>query len=805
MERKFVALIVLCLTIGSSVYTHAGNSIGTYVKNKTYLLKGTISEVDVYLFVDKGYLVAGRPQNFVEWQAAFWEVEGTENGYVSSMVLKFRNIYTGDVIAFSRPGDNALGGTEDVFWTPSSKTHDFTAENSFFFTPYGNRDEILVLRPVIKEEGSEAITYDLIPSIYDNLAVATADFRTGIKLFGWSVVLPDSEEQIVSLSANDLNTLLNTTGDFYNRSFHAMEYSTFQIKVEKSAVPVSSPLSLSLQAHSPESGAYADEMGKAVLLYVPELGAYLVEESGVFATRKTLDNPFKHSFLFIYNLGSGLIEVLSMRTGNYLNVSGEGANLHFVFRERPDTSHFSVRVSSTVNKEYPVWTPEEGLFLLRVDGVNEVNGDATVFNRKGKYVRLLPDGTPDWVDYSQELYFLPSAHWALQRDGEKWLRISNRSFAGQSASPHFPEKGIPRVPQQGSSLASGDFFFLGGDALKCVPVSDIQLQSTSEEYFEFFTTGINTSFFSFQYLAENSGAYIFDDGNGLATGKGKRLLFVIEPAVVDTYGDLVGFDLFQPKRTAYRLYTLKEGKRHYVGQGKDGRYVLLDGITGSSIFLFRQVTKVKGISYYLIMETPSLPGFWVELDALGKVRKEYPDGVLATGMASEGRMLLMARKSGSGEVIPQRFVEEDLLYQEGDLYPLWKMGLITPIPIGGTNAFYIGFARGLKVTQICLNGGSLLYNGKLGIDNTLFAIQSEEDLRGADVLDKSLTGSIEVNGAEGLIVIKGAAGKEVTVADLQGRILVHGTISSVEACIAVPRGMVIVSVSGEKVMKVFVH
>jgi hypothetical protein len=751
----------------------------------------------VYLFVDEGCLVAGRPENFAEWQAALWEVEMTENGYVSSMVFKFRNAYTGDVIAFTHLGSNVLGGAEDVLWMPSSKKHDFTADNNFFFTPYGDRSEVLVLRPVMRE-GGESIAYDLIPSVYDNLAAAAADFGEGVKLFGWSIVSPDEGEQVVSLSANDLNTLLNTTGDYYERKFHAVASGTFRIQVEGGGA-VSSLLSKRLQARSPVGDAYGDESGRAVLLYVPELGAYLVEENGMLATRKTLENPSRHTFLVIYDLGSGHIEILSMETGNYLTISGVGSEAHFVFGEHPDVSRFAMRIDvSSVYKEYPVWWAQEGLFLLKVSGVNAVNGDATIFNRKGKYVRLLPDGTPDWVDSSQELPLLPSAQWALQREGEKWLRVSNRAFAGQATSSRFPEKGIPRVPE---SAVSGDFFFFGGDTLKCEGISELQLQSPSEEYYEFFSTGA----FSFQYLAENSGACIIDEGTGLAVGQGKRLLLVPEEVTEDTYGDLIAFNISHPARTAYRLYTVNEGKRRYVGQGKEGRYTLLEDIGSSSIFLFRQVRKVQGVSYFSMIETAFLPGVWVELDALGKVRKEYPAGVLASGMSSEGRTLLMARDTVLGDPAPQRYVQADLVDRKGKLNALWEKELITPVAVGGTGEFYIGFAPGLKATQVCLNSGSLLFNGKLGVDNTLFSIQPEEELRGADKLEKPVTGLVAVSGAEGVIVIKGAAGKEVTVSDLQGRILIHGKIVSGETSMALPRGVVLVGLSGEKAVKVFVH
>ncbi|MDR2791976.1 MAG: DUF6383 domain-containing protein [Tannerellaceae bacterium] len=797
MKRRVIWLAVLSLIVGNSALVYAAGSSETYVRDKAYLLKKEMQEGDVYLFVDNGQLVAGSPQNLAEWQAATWEVEEVGGEYAASMALKFRNIYTGDIIAFSRLADNTLGGTGDVFWTPSSKSYDFTAKNSFFFAIYGHRNEVVVLRPV-EREIAKARRYDLIPTLYDNLPAALADFQKGADMFGWDIVDPESEERSISLSANDINTLLNTTGDFHDWKFHALESGTFRIEVKGVAPSTSSPFSGPLQARGLGTVfPYADELGGRILLYSPQMGAYIVEESGILATKTELDDASKRSFLFTYDLATGAIEIFSYGSGNYLNVSTIGNATHFIFGERPDPTRFSLRISGVTQEEYPIWTPLEGLFLLKVKGVNVANGDASVFNRKGKYVRLLPGGELDWIDESPMLSSFPSAHWLLEKDGDKWLRISNRSSAERSTSSHLPGKGIPR---KRPSFAKSDFFFLGGDTLECVPLSDVQLRTPSQEFAPF-KSGTNS--YLFQYLTENT--HIIDDGIGLVVGQ-DVLPFVPEPVCIDTYGDLAGFDLLPTERTAYHLYTIKDGKRRYVGKREDGRYTLLDSAEGSSIFLFRQIRTEYGESQYLIIDIVLLSGAWIELDASGKIKKEYPNGKLIADKASGEKTLLMAGKSATGTVFPQRYLEEDLTHLGERLYPLWKAGLIVPIPVEGSDDVYVGLGPNAEATQVCIKNSTLLTNGPL-THYTLFTIKLYETLRGddADMLNQPIAGGVTIGSAKGAVVIRGAAGKKVTVVNLQGRLLSRGTVTSAEAFIVAPSGAAIVSVEGEKATTVIVH
>jgi hypothetical protein len=233
---------------------------------------------------------------------------------------------------------------------------------------------------------------------------------------------------------------------------------------------------------------------------------------------------------------------------------------------------------------------------------------------------------------------------------------------------------------------------------------------------------------------------------------------------------------------------------------------LLGGAAGKDTFLFRQLREQEGENLYLLIEPFYLPGFWVELDAFGKTKREYPKGILITGKASEERMLVLAGKSATEGVKPRRYTEDNFVYYQEALYPYWRDGLIVALPIGGTGYFYAGIGPNANATQVCIKDSSSLTNGPL-THYTLFSINLEETLRGDgdDTSNRPIAGGVAVGSAKGSVVIRGAAGKKVTVVNLQGRVLSRGTVTSAEAFIVAPSGAAIVSVEGEKATTVIVH
>ena len=64
--------------------------------------------------------------------------------------------------------------------------------------------------------------------------------------------------------------------------------------------------------------------------------------------------------------------------------------------------------------------------------------------------------------------------------------------------------------------------------------------------------------------------------------------------------------------------------------------------------------------------------------------------------------------------------------------------------------------------------------------------------------------TISVNADYGKVIIKGAAGKTVTVTNVLGQTIANTVISSNEATISASAGLVVVSVEGEEAVKAIV-
>ena len=76
-----------------------------------------------------------------------------------------------------------------------------------------------------------------------------------------------------------------------------------------------------------------------------------------------------------------------------------------------------------------------------------------------------------------------------------------------------------------------------------------------------------------------------------------------------------------------------------------------------------------------------------------------------------------------------------------------------------------------------------------------------EELSGeenAPTANENITaGSVVVAGVNGAVVVKGAEGKNVIVSTILGKVVANETVSSDNATIAAPQGVVVVSVDGE--------
>ena len=118
-------------------------------------------------------------------------------------------------------------------------------------------------------------------------------------------------------------------------------------------------------------------------------------------------------------------------------------------------------------------------------------------------------------------------------------------------------------------------------------------------------------------------------------------------------------------------------------------------------------------------------------------------------------------------------------------------------------------AAWLKSQDGCLvlseEGESTFANAKTGGDNALiFNIEmgSEEDL--ATDNEEIATSEVAVIAQEGAVRIANAAGKKVVVTNILGQTVANTVITSSDATIAAPQGVVVVAVEGEEAVKAIV-
>ena len=116
--------------------------------------------------------------------------------------------------------------------------------------------------------------------------------------------------------------------------------------------------------------------------------------------------------------------------------------------------------------------------------------------------------------------------------------------------------------------------------------------------------------------------------------------------------------------------------------------------------------------------------------------------------------------------------------------------------IAPTNAAWLKSQNGCLVLSDPAT--STFENAKTGGDNALIfniEVGSEDDMATSN--EEIATSSVVVAGVNGAVVVKGAEGKNVIVSTILGKVVANEVVSSDNATIAAPQGVVVVSVDGE--------
>ncbi|MDR2791137.1 MAG: DUF6383 domain-containing protein [Tannerellaceae bacterium] len=126
-----------------------------------------------------------------------------------------------------------------------------------------------------------------------------------------------------------------------------------------------------------------------------------------------------------------------------------------------------------------------------------------------------------------------------------------------------------------------------------------------------------------------------------------------------------------------------------------------------------------------------------------------------------------------------------LLETRGDVYSYYGSGLNS----------WIKIVDGVPVLHTSTYEEAILEGAEV------FIVKQSGLLKTAAVKETS----VQVTAAKGQVVISGAAGKYVRIVDILGKTLADATIASEETVVNIPAGLAVVSVAGEKAVKVVVH
>ena len=230
--------------------------------------------------------------------------------------------------------------------------------------------------------------------------------------------------------------------------------------------------------------------------------------------------------------------------------------------------------------------------------------------------------------------------------------------------------------------------------------------------------------------------------------------------------------------------------------GKYSRAGFVDGVhVGDSLYL-------------LIGQFAGIATKDIDLSAIKKANDKY----IADGGAKD--------RNGNGYYIKDlrgdahkaytwsfRYVDTDAAVEE--IEEPNRSFLFESLPLNAADVIAPSKASWLKMQNGCLvmsDANASTFNEVItgGDDALIFNVEpgSKDDIA-TDAIAPEVS-TISVTATEGAVVIKGAAGKTVTISNVLGQTIANTVITSSEATISVPAGVVVVAVEGEAAVKAIV-
>ena len=336
-------------------------------------------------------------------------------------------------------------------------------------------------------------------------------------------------------------------------------------------------------------------------------------------------------------------------------------------------------------------------------------------------------------------------------------------------------------------------------------------------------------------------ANLYDNYYGSSTGTSEKMYGAFQTATlanmayIYNYNDNDRFALANVDAPEYMTITGAQDTVKISLKAQPNFFLYEQGKNGTNFLGMEHVADVKDMKAAILADTAYVrnntfkPQYLLAVDT--DIKPEIPCEIEGHPTLHPdtvyGRFLINAvdsAKAWKGSVKTNPYIHEQLKgtpyyrlvfvdgYHTGDALTLNTAGGKTKIALNNNNdkvctfAFrYVDEAReGVKI-ETTYNGksrGWLKYQNNVPVvtpdynDAHVFLV--DNTTTDAPTANENITaGSVVVAGVDGAVVVKGAEGKNVIVSTILGKVVANEVVSSDNATIAAPAGIVVVSVDGE--------